>query len=86
VREGEVKTACQQVCPTQAIIFGNLIEKGSRVRQLREDPLTFSVLAELGTYPRVTYLSEIRNPHPNLMARGAEPDAEHYPVREGSPG
>ena len=77
VQDGEVKTACQQTCPTNAIVFGNLIGSKadkvtpSPVRQLRENPLTYSVLAELSTHPRVTYLSQLRNPHPDLVSAEA---------------
>ena len=71
VREGEVKTACQQSCPTNAIVFGNLIQKDSSVRRLREHAFSFSVLPGLATHPRVTYLAKIRNPHPDLESSKA---------------
>ena len=49
------------------------------VRELRENPLTYSVLAELSTHPRVTYLAQLRNPHPDLMSDLPEPEAGHVP-------
>jgi molybdopterin-containing oxidoreductase family iron-sulfur binding subunit len=64
--DGEVVTACQQACPTQAIVFGDINLEGSQVRRLKEEPLNYALLAELGTQPRTTYLAKIKNPNPNL--------------------
>jgi molybdopterin-containing oxidoreductase family iron-sulfur binding subunit len=66
IRDGEVKTACQQACPVQAIVFGNLRDGASAVARLKESPLNYSVLAELNTLPRTTHLARIVNPHPDL--------------------
>jgi molybdopterin-containing oxidoreductase family iron-sulfur binding subunit len=55
---GPVMTACQQTCPTNAIIFGSLTDPASAVTQSRHDPRSFAVLDELGTEPRVRYLSK----------------------------
>ena len=68
VQDGEVMTACQQACPTNAIVFGNLNVSPSKVRELKESPLNYGVLAELNTRPRTTYLTRVANPHPNLPA------------------
>ena len=59
VREGEVVTACQQACPTQAIVFGDLNDEGSAVARLRRSPRTYALLGELNTQPRTTYLARI---------------------------
>ena len=66
VRDGEIVTACQGVCPAQAIAFGNIRDSASQVARLKKSPLNYSLLAELGTLPRTTYLAHIRNPHPDL--------------------
>jgi Fe-S-cluster-containing dehydrogenase component len=66
IRDGEVKTACQQACPVQAIVFGNLRDRSSAVTRLKESPLNYSVLAELNTLPRTTHLARLVNPHPDL--------------------
>jgi molybdopterin-containing oxidoreductase family iron-sulfur binding subunit len=69
IRDGEVVTACQQACPTQAIVFGNLADPSSEVARLRRDPLNYGLLTELGTRPRTSYLARIRNPNPELAAK-----------------
>jgi molybdopterin-containing oxidoreductase family iron-sulfur binding subunit len=78
LRDGELQTACQQVCPTRAIVFGDLMDAGSRVARYREHPLSFRMLAELGTRPRTSYLAQVINPNPALMPSGdgggEEPD------------
>jgi Fe-S-cluster-containing dehydrogenase component len=66
LRDGEIQTACQQSCPTDAIIFGDLNDKSSRVHKLRNGPLHYSLLAELGTKPRTTYMAKLRNANPDL--------------------
>jgi molybdopterin-containing oxidoreductase family iron-sulfur binding subunit len=66
VRDGEVVTACQAACPTEAIVFGNLNDPTSRVAQLNADPRNYALLGELGTRPRTTYLAAVRNPNPGL--------------------
>ncbi len=66
IRDGEVVTACQQVCPTQAIVFGNLNDKSSRVAKLRNEQLSYAILAELNTKPRTGYVAKLKNPNPEL--------------------
>jgi Fe-S-cluster-containing dehydrogenase component len=66
IRDGDVVTACQQVCPTQAIVFGDMNDPASRVKRLKDAPLDFALLAELNTRPRTTYLAAVRNPNPRL--------------------
>lgn len=66
IREGEVQTACQQVCPANAITFGDLNDPNSRVSRLRSHPLNFLMLGELNTHPRTAYLARLRNPNPKI--------------------
>jgi molybdopterin-containing oxidoreductase family iron-sulfur binding subunit len=61
VRDGEMVTACQAVCPAEAIIFGDLNDPASRVAQMKASPLNYALLGELNTQPRTTYLAVIRN-------------------------
>ena len=64
VRDGEIVTACQQACPTQAIIFGNRNDPKSAVTQRKASPLDYVLLDELNTRPRTSYAALIRNPNP----------------------
>jgi MoCo/4Fe-4S cofactor protein with predicted Tat translocation signal len=66
IHDGEVVTACQQACPTGAIIFGNINDTRSRVSQMKATPLNYGLLAELNTRPRTTYLARLGNPNPAL--------------------
>jgi MoCo/4Fe-4S cofactor protein with predicted Tat translocation signal len=67
VRDGEIQTACMQVCPTQAIIFGNINDPSSRVARLKAEPRDYPMLTGfLNTRPRTTYLARLRNVNPEL--------------------
>ncbi len=66
LRDGDVKTACQQACPASAIEFGDLRDPSSRVAQAKADPRNYALLDELNTKPRTTYLAKVRNPNPAL--------------------
>lgn len=59
VRDGEALTACQQTCPTDAIVFGDLKDPNSRVAQLTRNPRGYRVLEELNTQSSITYLREV---------------------------
>jgi molybdopterin-containing oxidoreductase family iron-sulfur binding subunit len=73
IRDGEVLTACQAVCPAEAIVFGNMNDPNSRVAKLKQSPLNYSMLAELNTNPRTTYLAAVRNPNPDTTALPRNP-------------
>jgi molybdopterin-containing oxidoreductase family iron-sulfur binding subunit len=64
--DGDVRTACQQTCPTQAIVFGDLRDPKAQVNERKERSRNYVLLAELGNKPRTSYLARIRNPHPDL--------------------
>jgi len=66
VRDGEIVTACQSVCPTEAIVFGNVNDPNSKVSKLKALERDYSLLGELNTRPRTTYLSALRNPNPEI--------------------
>jgi len=64
--DGELQTACQQGCPSDAIVFGNLNDPKSRVSKLHADERRYDLLHEIGTRPRTAYLARVRNPNPEL--------------------
>jgi len=64
---GSLKTACQQACPADAIVFGNLNDPNSEVNRWKEQPIDYGMLSDLGTRPRTTFLAAVRNPNPDLM-------------------
>jgi molybdopterin-containing oxidoreductase family iron-sulfur binding subunit len=66
IRDGEIKTACQQVCPSEAIIFGDINDAESKVSLSKANPLNYGILEELGNRPRTSYLAKMRNPNEHL--------------------
>jgi len=66
LRDGEVKTACQEACPANAIIFGLISAPESEVLRYKSHPLDYSMLGQLNTRPRTTYTARLRNPNPNM--------------------
>lgn len=76
IADGEIATACQQACPAQAISFGNLNDKKSRVAKLQADERSYQVLADLNTRPRTKYVAAVLNPNTELEAAPVEHPAK----------
>jgi molybdopterin-containing oxidoreductase family iron-sulfur binding subunit len=66
IHDGEIVTACEAACPTEAIVFGNANDPNSRVAKLKAQQRNYSILGELNARPRTTYLAAVRNPNPEL--------------------
>ncbi len=66
IQDLEVVTACQAACPTEAIVFGDLNLQGSAVNRLKASPLNHTLLEELQTFPRTSYLAKVTNPSPSI--------------------
>ena len=66
IEEGDILTACQQSCPSEAIVFGNIANPSSKVSKLRSDPRSYLLLEELQTRPRTSHLAKLRNPNPEI--------------------
>jgi molybdopterin-containing oxidoreductase family iron-sulfur binding subunit len=76
LEDGAIQTACQQVCPTQAIIFGDLNDPDSQVNKMKESLINYGVLEELNFFPRTTYLGRLSNPNPMIGAS----EGVNYPM------
>jgi len=74
-----LQTACQQSCPTEAIIFGDINNAEAEVTRLKADPLNYGLLEDINTRPRTTYLAKMRNPNPALadLEKNPAEGAEH---------
>jgi molybdopterin-containing oxidoreductase family iron-sulfur binding subunit len=70
IADGEIITACQQACPTNAIVFGNLNDAGSQVAKLKAQELNYGLLEDLNTKPRTSYMPRVRNPNPAIKEVG----------------
>jgi MoCo/4Fe-4S cofactor protein with predicted Tat translocation signal len=76
IRDGEILTACQAACPTNAIVFGNINDPGSQVSKLKASPRNYTLLAELNNRPRTSYLALVRNPNTDLEPAPTATDGE----------
>ncbi len=72
IRDGEIRTACQQVCPTEAIVFGDVNDPESEVSRWKAEQLNYGILEELNTKPRTTYLAKLTNPNPGADRAGSK--------------
>ncbi len=70
IRDGEIVTACEAACPAEAIVFGNANDANSRVARLKAQSRNYTILGELNTRPRTSYLAAVRNPNPALEPPG----------------
>jgi molybdopterin-containing oxidoreductase family iron-sulfur binding subunit len=66
LKDGEVRPACAQACPTEAIVFGDMNDESARVTAWKGQPLNYGLLEEINTRPRTTYLGRVNNPNPEL--------------------
>jgi MoCo/4Fe-4S cofactor protein with predicted Tat translocation signal len=67
IRDGEIVTACESACPSEAIVFGNANDPNSRVAKLKAQQRNYSILSELNARPRTTYLAAVRNTNTDLV-------------------
>lgn len=77
VQDGEIQSACQTACPTQAIVFGDLKDPGSLVSKLQKDARAYAMLSELNIKPRTLYLTRVRNTHPRLKLNQQLAETHH---------
>jgi MoCo/4Fe-4S cofactor protein with predicted Tat translocation signal len=84
IQDGDIVTACQQVCPSEAIHFGDLNDEGSVIRKKHANDRAYAMLAELNNKPRTAYLAAIRNPHPDLApALAVDGHSDHEEEQHG---
>jgi len=78
LQDGEIVTACEAVCPTQAIVFGNINDPKSRVAKLKAEPHNYGLLEEINVVPRTSYLARLKNLNPALAPEEKAPEhGEH---------
>ena len=81
--DGEITSACQDACPTEAIVFGDLADKTSRVSKAHADNRAYDLLPETYTKPRNRFLARVRNPHPDMP--GATSAGHGVPAHDAAP-
>jgi molybdopterin-containing oxidoreductase family iron-sulfur binding subunit len=86
VQDGEIQSACQTACPTQAIVFGDLKDPNSKVSRLTKGPRSYAMLAELNIKPRTQYLVRVRNTHPRLLLSDQLAEHGHHDTGHGHDG
>jgi Fe-S-cluster-containing dehydrogenase component len=77
IRDGEIVTACEAVCPSDAIVFGDLNDPNSRVTKIKMQERNYGLLEDLNTRPRTSYLAALRNPNPELEPAAGRAATEH---------
>ncbi len=86
IADGEVITACQAACPTDAIVFGDINDKQSQVSQIKQNPRDYKLLNELNTQPRTSYLAEVKNQNPEMPDYKPTPPKVHsQPANSSAP-
>jgi molybdopterin-containing oxidoreductase family iron-sulfur binding subunit len=83
IPDGMFQVACQQACPTDSIVFGDLLDEGSRVRKQRDGQRSYLLLGYLNTRPRTSHLIRVANPNPAMISAAR---AEHDPLAHGAHG
>lgn len=77
IRDGEVRTACQEACPADAIVFGDLNDPDSKIARLKQHKLDYSMLGLLNTRPRTTYMAKLKNPNPEMPGQTPVEETEY---------
>jgi molybdopterin-containing oxidoreductase family iron-sulfur binding subunit len=83
IQDGAIKTACQQACPTNAIMFGDANDENSEVTKWRADDKNYVLLEELGVKPTVSYLLKVRNVEEKITFYGEEEKAPSHDAHGG---
>ena len=84
IQDGEVVTACQQVCPTDALVFGNINDPNSRVTKIKAQPRNYGLLTDINTRPRTTYIASVVNPNMEIGDRTDAPGKSYITLPQGA--